>query len=116
MNKQDQQINMMSSQCKEMTPKLVVLELSVFQEEISLYPMWPLLGKPGFCLHFIIQRKKKIYCPDEKQRIAMVFLGESQSEVLLPGLEKGEGVGGGLLFSPPASFKFPFFPQPITFF
>lgn len=33
----------MPSECKEMTPKLNVLELSAFQEEISSYPMWSLL-------------------------------------------------------------------------
>lgn len=53
---------MMSSDCKEMTQKLVVLELSVFQEVISPYPMWPLFQTRIwilFALDYTEEERKK---------------------------------------------------------
>lgn len=53
---------MMSSDCKEMTQKLVVLELSVFQEVISPYLMWPLFQTRIwilFALDYTEEERKK---------------------------------------------------------
>jgi hypothetical protein len=72
-----------------MTQKLSILELSVFQEEIISYPRSHRYKlESGFCLHLITQRKKeKVCCSGEKQMARMAFLGESQCEALLPGLQ-----------------------------
>ena len=80
----------MSSEYKEMTPKLGVLELSVFQEEISSYPMWPLLQTRIwilFALDYTEEERKKC-CSGEKQTAGMVFLSENQCEVLLQASKK----------------------------
>lgn len=63
---------MISAECKEMTQKLNVLELSVFQEEISFYPMWPLL-QTGIWILFALdytEEEEKMCCSGEKQMLS----------------------------------------------
>lgn len=84
-----------------MTQKLNVLELSVFQEEINFYPMWPLL-QTGIWILFALdyteeERKNVLFWWEANAEI--VFLGENQCEVSLPVLEKGEEVGEGMRLS-----------------
>lgn len=91
---------MMSSECKEMTQELGVIELSVFKEEISSSSIWPLLQtkKSGFCLHEL-QVEEKIPFYGMKQMAGVVFLSENQCRILLQSQENGEGVGERILFS-----------------
>lgn len=101
----------MSLEYKEMTQKLVVLEVFSKRKSVSTPCGHCYRLESGFCLHLITQRKK------EKKYVVLLrskWLGwfssvKNQCEVLLPGLRKGEGVGEEKLFSSPISLKFPFF-------
>ena len=91
----------MSSECKEMTQELGVIELSVFKRKSVPPPYGRCYRlKSGFCLHLTTQSKKEKICfYGVKQMARVVFLSENQCEVLLRGQENGEGVGERILFS-----------------
>lgn len=83
----------MSSESKEMTQKLGVLESSVSKRKSVPAPCGHCYRlESGFCLHLITKRKEeKLCCSGEKQMAGMVFLSENQCQVLFPVLKKGEG-------------------------
>ena len=61
---------MMSSECKEMTQKLDVLELFSKRKSVPTPYGDSYRLESGFCLHLTTQRRKeKICCPGEKQTV-----------------------------------------------
>lgn len=103
---------MISSECEEMTQKLDVLALNVFQEEISFYPMWPLLRTRIWILLALdyTEEERKKYVVLVRSKRWDGFPQWKSMWSLTPNLEEGEDVGEEMLFSPSISFKFPSFP------